>query len=745
MKRQGVLEKTLFGFERTEVERAIRDRDDAYDAFAVQPNGDFLFFRTRPNYHEHEMSAIRPMRCVRHKASEGEYSCMVSEIIDKDVAVSPSFCLPRIPVIRLYKSTPQANLRLPELLNTSGWFDWVFPRDWSGYDLLRVDVLLDRPGADRLMLEVEDDLIEPPVSITYKAPPMGKWVTLEMDLAQAARRRGLDIRRMNNIWVRLALKDPEKRALELHQLRENIEELEKRRFVAFVDNIRLARRGAPCALPLLKGTRSVYTRILPRVYAAEEHFTTDGLEVQRSYLPTVVPAKAVLPGRVHRPARAGATPDLSLCTIPIADMLVKGCLLNEPENRQIHSNIRLTCTAAADPSRIVVGFDIYGAGSLRAGPKSDRVVGNNVAAAVSTVDGGRTWTGLCGTDWPSVLGGNQTKMPPRLVDLGGDVMAVSRFGCLAIRGAHVGYPADRVFFCRSIQKGTGWAASPNYFVSGEPRHCHWIQWGDVVGDLSGRIWTAWEAIDRYSYEGAFSYSVFVYCSDDGGVSWRSWRGVGRTGAVPGFGSSKTDKRYVRLAPYRNGIAVFAGHYWTWFDGRRWTRLDRNDVIPWEAVSCGEEIYIGDSSGPVRWYRGEICEGESWHDLRIPGRRGTRGRLAVCGGKTVVLVEPDATGKKLLCWRKKAGGSWQGPQELVREETQIIQLAAQRYAPDDFVPVGYMCISPEEEGKIVGSPRSKTTPGNQHYKGNPYMQLYWTYPVDHYVHEPWIKVVKVPAE
>ena len=76
--------------------------------------------------------------------------------------------------------------------------------------------------------------------------------------------------------------------------------------------------------------------------------------------------------------------------------------------------------------------------------------------------------------------------------------------------------------------------------------------------------------------------------------------------------------------------------------------------------------------------------------------------------------------------------------------QIVQLAAQRYAPKNFVPVAYMCVAEEEDGKVIGSARTKATPGNQHYHGTPLRRLFWTYPIDHFVQKPWIKVVKVPA-
>lgn len=51
-----------------------------------------------------------------------------------------------------------------------------------------------------LMLEVEDNLVESPVSVTFEAPPAGKWVTLEMDLNRAVEERKLDLKNMAHIY-----------------------------------------------------------------------------------------------------------------------------------------------------------------------------------------------------------------------------------------------------------------------------------------------------------------------------------------------------------------------------------------------------------------------------------------------------------------------------------------------------------------------------------------------------------------
>ncbi len=71
-------------------------------------------------------------------------------------------------------------------------------RDWSAYTKLLADVKVSVPTTIRLF--IEDDLLEPPVVAAYDVKP-GKWVTLELDLARAARQRKLDTTDMVNLWI----------------------------------------------------------------------------------------------------------------------------------------------------------------------------------------------------------------------------------------------------------------------------------------------------------------------------------------------------------------------------------------------------------------------------------------------------------------------------------------------------------------------------------------------------------------
>jgi hypothetical protein len=70
------------------------------------------------------------------------------------------------------------------LLSTFGAFRLYYPQDWSAYAKLRIDTKSDSAPL-RLRVEIEDSVIVPPVRRTYETPA-GRWVTVEVNLADAA-------------------------------------------------------------------------------------------------------------------------------------------------------------------------------------------------------------------------------------------------------------------------------------------------------------------------------------------------------------------------------------------------------------------------------------------------------------------------------------------------------------------------------------------------------------------------------
>jgi hypothetical protein len=228
------------------------------------------------------------------------------------------------------------------------------------------------------------------------------------------------------------------------------------------------------------------------------------------------------------------------------------------------------------------------------------------------------------------------------------------------------------------------------------------------------------------------HQAFARYSDDDGATWESPLGPGMSNPVPFRGL---------LFPHGQGVGMLTrinsekGTQWTAFDGKEWAKPAALPAkFPVQAVGAGDEIYVIDMKGPLIWY-----DGQAWKPLSLPGREEyarfyrshgnnpgdpewvTPQCFSVCG-ETALFVEPDKSGKKLLCWRKPKGGAWAGPQELVSEETPIWEVVAPRYSLAGFVPVAYNCW---------GSDQKQTEP----VRNSPYSRRDL---------KPWIKVLKVPA-
>ena len=169
------------------------------------------------------------------------------------------------------------NLEAHRLMATFQWLTRADPRlrDWSGYDLLWMDVRCDAAPV-QLWLALEDDVVEPPVMRTYTLPK-GKWVTLELDLGEATRTRGLELDKIANFWL----------------LGRAPEQVEIR-----IDNIRIVHRGAPAAEELLRDrspmTVSVVRPDRPRVPALPKELKPDRTPIKLAK-PIVVARGSVVP------------------------------------------------------------------------------------------------------------------------------------------------------------------------------------------------------------------------------------------------------------------------------------------------------------------------------------------------------------------------------------------------------------------------------------------------------------------
>jgi len=114
------------------------------------------------------------------------------------------------------------------ILNSFGWFPKHCPTDWTGFDLLRVDVK--STVQVKMRICIEDLYTEPWLGATYDVPA-GKWVTLDMNIAKAAKERSFDFKHIASLLL-VGIESPKPPQI-------------------LVDNIRLATKGASAKHVLL--------------------------------------------------------------------------------------------------------------------------------------------------------------------------------------------------------------------------------------------------------------------------------------------------------------------------------------------------------------------------------------------------------------------------------------------------------------------------------------------------------------
>jgi hypothetical protein len=596
---------------------------------------------------------------LRGKASQGENALGLNPIHDPEKL---SFSTPvKIPSEAAFYYGLTSSGRV---FNTCGVFRRFFPFDWSGHSLLRVDVNCDEIK-QTVRVALEDEEIGPPVVRSFAVEP-GKWVTVEMDLEEAARARGLDLKRMTTMTVGVVPGEAKP----------------KKSHSTLIDNLRLARRGAPAALPVV---RDASPHDLPDYYRA-----------------TSKPEPERIPGEPfdHSPLPPEG---------PIVISTEKTSVVNP-----------VGWIAARDNNRLLVGY----------------MEKNSVPPAkvmmLQTQDGGKSWKGLDGGANPSsfvIVGSDHGGGRGDVVGGRGDVVVLTNLGCRGGSWASLRLFAQKVTFT-----GKGWELreAPT-LVDCDLRHCNSNQ--SIVRARDGRLWAAYGLAGRLG-----AIAINVRYSDDDGITWKSWA-EGKAGALPGLEKPALEGWTYNfeepcLVPFGKSVAClwleFSGPHngklrWSRFENGGWTApetVEQPKPVPGNPVSRppinavgvrGEEIYLVSARWPgVLHYRGG-----NWA-LEAPDvPRG--GKVAVAGDAKVVVVAPvPESGDPykgpvaLRAWRRTPQGAWSGPQELGREEVPLSNRQAghaysyrpgfvvQPYSPPRFVPVAWTCES-QKWIKIVRLP------------------------------------------
>lgn len=257
-------EKLILGFEKAELGRGAeishleKTGPDSWFYLPDRPEGfDFAARFEWPG----ETNRAWTWRCRPGERTEGEIA-LVATVAPVDTDERKATYRRTEYLSYFYPNIQRGFVEARVLMTSFQWLVRSRPdlRDFSGYDLLRVDLLSDA-GPIEIDLAVEDDVLEPPVMRTYDVPA-GEWVTIELDLRQAARVRQLDLERIADFWL---MARPSVRA------------------TVRIDNIRIAGRGAAVRNRLLQDNSPMTVPAVAPAYPQA-----------RSITPTATPDRSVV-------------------------------------------------------------------------------------------------------------------------------------------------------------------------------------------------------------------------------------------------------------------------------------------------------------------------------------------------------------------------------------------------------------------------------------------------------------------
>jgi hypothetical protein len=229
--------KLILGFEKAELSRGLPV------SYEEKPGRDHWFFLLdRPEGFDFaarfewpgEVNRAWTWRCRSGLHTEGKLA--LAATVGPVSRRPPGTAAPASGNLSHYYPNMRARAEAYSLMTTFEWLTLADPslRNWSGYDMLWVDVRCDDAPV-HVWLALEDDVVEPPVMRTYQVP-RGEWVTLELDLKEAERAREIDLAKIANFWLL-------GRAPVRTQIR--------------IDNVRIAQRGTSPPARLLRDASSM--------------------------------------------------------------------------------------------------------------------------------------------------------------------------------------------------------------------------------------------------------------------------------------------------------------------------------------------------------------------------------------------------------------------------------------------------------------------------------------------------------
>ncbi|MFH1759858.1 MAG: hypothetical protein ABIA63_02030, partial [bacterium] len=472
--------------------------------------------------------------------------------------------------------------------------------DWSGYELLRIDIKSVYDA--HFWVAMEDEIIQPPVVGNFDLSE-NTWATIEIDLEDAVSNRGMDLTRMWNLWIDGLTKDG------MHMNNFNIS----------IRNIRLCKRGTPAPYSIMNDSNA-------------------------TVLPDPPPAKP--PPAPDKPTVLAALQSPVL--LEYRSLLPVRFFSNEVMKRGGNALLNVV-----DKEHVLLAYEEYPSWFLDP-LYSDVLTPMAQLFSVQTVDGGKTWTGIGGTTEPTYLD-IQRAMASHVVDANGSALMGNQDGCFSDPG-----PRQRVIKF-SYLGNKGWTWNQKYNVlDEESRHCIGLGYEDYTKFVrlsSGRIWAVFVTETRLVPDW---WAIAAKYSDDDGTTWLPWR-IGKLGSIPVTHRGTTGQAPLRplgLVPYKDHVAVFLGEYdpvnktyktlWTRFNGTSWLPLEKvcDGFITSAASLGGEDIFV---SGVMHYENG------NW--VKETTAKGIFSK----SGNTVFLFKYIS--KRIDYYIRHANGLWEGPVTL----------------------------------------------------------------------------------
>ncbi len=549
--------------------------------------------------------------------------------------------------------------RAGKLVCHGGSFRHYYPTDWTGYAKFRADVKC-QGSTLRLRVILEDAIsISQHTLLRRFEVPADKWVTVEVDLAEAARLR--EVKLPPEEAKRLGVKKLKGRLLNLKEMA-NIWigiELIKGKCTVKLDNIRLVAPGAQKAeskLPVVSDKRP---------FPVPE------------FLPKSAPApRAKIAGKLNRAPLKWEQP----VEIPGASYTWD--------------------VAVVDNDRMLMAV------------KTDKVL--------KTVDGGRTWTGLDGTpNKPTKIIKHDLNAPGRGAEaLGPDLLLLGVAHC-AGGGAPVDHYSHLVKFeggkwnsgPRSlvdvdVRHCPEWKVDAVRLPNGRIWACwrHYDRFAREYvaarySDDEGRTWrsAASNGLARIANRGKTdSYGMTWWLEQPAMPAW-----------VPAQALGLVAPMYYQLPMPRPEIAAWGDQAMiaipaagkrtvcSFFDGEKWGK----PVPTGFKGGCaslthleGKVVYMATIEGEVyrlegaKWIKDTPPGGVGTGRLPYPALRGCSKTRLSAAGKVMVCTWVSAGGRELFVSQKPKGGDWSKPRKIFNEERGVQWIGAPVRSAENFVPL-----------------------------------------------------------